>query len=153
MTVTQKLNKAGPRKLLALDGGGIRGIITLEILEVIEQLLRSALGANEDFVLADYFDYIAGTSTGAITATALSLGLPVHWMRSITSPTCAASVRQSRARSALSISRGSWVEARSPPAKSFALHAHRSRDESFNTRAAWSSQPKAVRIAGHPPDA
>jgi uncharacterized protein len=81
MTVTQKLNKAGPRKLLALDGGGIRGIITLEILEALEQLLRSALGADEGFVLADYFDYIAGTSTGAITATALSLGLPVHQIR------------------------------------------------------------------------
>ena len=81
MSVRDKLDKPGPRKLLALDGGGIRGIITLEILEAIEHILRTALGRDDRFVLADYFDYIAGTSTGAMTATALSLGLPVRDIR------------------------------------------------------------------------
>ncbi|CAN5493838.1 hypothetical protein BH18VER2_BH18VER2_16450 [soil metagenome] len=38
----EKLTKAGPRKLLALDGGGIRGIIAVEILAQIEKELRSA---------------------------------------------------------------------------------------------------------------
>ena len=56
--------KAGPRKLLALDGGGIRGTITLEILAELERSLEQRLGAGPGFVLADYFDYIAGTSTG-----------------------------------------------------------------------------------------
>ena len=65
------------RKLLALDGGGIRGVITLEILEEIERLLQGKLGRDDDFVLADYFDYIAGTSTGAIIGSCLALGMRV----------------------------------------------------------------------------
>lgn len=71
----EKKDKAGPRKLLALDGGGIRGILSVEILARIESELRAKLGRGPDFVLADYFDYIAGTSTGAIIATCLSLGM------------------------------------------------------------------------------
>ena len=67
----------GPKRLLSLDGGGIRGVITLEVLDRIEQLLRRHYG-NDDLVLADYFDYIAGTSTGAIIATALALGKPIR---------------------------------------------------------------------------
>ena len=78
MSAKDKANKkTGPYKLLALDGGGIRGMISLEVLAKIESTLRSSLGADENFVLADYFDYVAGTSTGAIIATAVSLGLPV----------------------------------------------------------------------------
>lgn len=64
------------KRLLALDGGGIRGIFTLEVLARIEALLRAKTG-NADLVLADYFDYIAGTSTGGIIATCLSWGMPV----------------------------------------------------------------------------
>src|SRR6516165_12448245 len=73
-----KLAKSGPRKLLALDGGGIRGVITLEVLAAIERQLKKKLGRGDDFVLADYFDYIAGTSTGAIIATCLALGMRVE---------------------------------------------------------------------------
>ena len=63
---------AGDRKrLLSLDGGGLRGMITLQILKRIEELLGAG---DTSFVLADYFDYIAGTSTGAIIAAGLSLG-------------------------------------------------------------------------------
>ncbi len=72
-----KLDKIGPRKLLALDGGGIRGVITLEVLAEIERKLQTKLGRDDDLVLSDYFDYIAGTSTGAIIAACLSLGLRV----------------------------------------------------------------------------
>ena len=65
---------APPYKLLALDGGGIRGVMTLEVLREIERMLQQELGRDDTFVLADYFDYVAGTSTGAIIATFLSLG-------------------------------------------------------------------------------
>src|SRR5437588_9264419 len=81
MSVKDKLRKDGPRKLLSLDGGGIRGIITLEILSRIEHLLQQALRRDDTFVLSEYFDYIAGTSTGAIIATCLSLGKRVDWIR------------------------------------------------------------------------
>ncbi len=75
-----KLTRTGPRKLLACDGGGIRGIISVEILARIEAELRAASG-KPDLVLADYFDYVAGTSTGAIIATLVSLGFSVDAIR------------------------------------------------------------------------
>ena len=77
MSVEDKANKTGPRKLLALDGGGIRGVMTLEVLAEIERKLQEKLGRGDDFLLADYFDYVAGTSTGAIIATCLALGMRV----------------------------------------------------------------------------
>ena len=59
-----------PRKLLALDGGGIRGVLTLEVLIRIEDLLAEATGRGAQFRLCDFFDYIGGTSTGAIIVSA-----------------------------------------------------------------------------------
>lgn len=52
-----------PRKLLSLDGGGIRGVLTLEVLIKMERMLAEATGAGKDFRLCDFFDYIGGTST------------------------------------------------------------------------------------------
>src|SRR5690349_17683881 len=77
-----KLAKPGPRKLLSLDGGGIRGLLTIEILARIESIVRERSG-NRSLVLADYFDYIAGTSTGAVIGTLLALGKPVDEIRRI----------------------------------------------------------------------
>lgn len=68
-----RLAAAGPKRLLALDGGGIRGLVTLGYLQAIERLLRNRY-RRPDYRLADYFDFIGGTSTGAIIATLLSLG-------------------------------------------------------------------------------
>ena len=56
-------------------------MITIEILSGIEEMLRKALGRDEKFVLADYFDFVAGTSTGAIIATCISLGKSVTEIR------------------------------------------------------------------------
>jgi hypothetical protein len=81
MFVNHKKDKLGPRKLLALDGGGIRGVMTLEVLAKIESLLQNKLNRGADFVLADYFDYVAGTSTGAVIASCLSLGMRVDKIR------------------------------------------------------------------------
>jgi uncharacterized protein len=67
-------------RLLALDGGGIRGLIALEVLAEIERQLRTRY-QRSDLVLADYFDYVAGTSTGAIIAACISLGMPVGDIR------------------------------------------------------------------------
>ena len=77
MSFVSKLDAPGPKKLLALDGGGIRGLITLEILSKIEQEVSEASGAGGDFVLGDYFDYVAGTSTGAIIAACIASGMSI----------------------------------------------------------------------------
>jgi hypothetical protein len=66
------------RKILSLDGGGIRGVITLQFLAEIEKQLKEKLNRGDDFRLSDYFDYIGGTSTGAIIAAGLSLGMSVQ---------------------------------------------------------------------------
>jgi hypothetical protein len=67
----------GMKRILTLDGGGIRGVFSLEILLRIETLLREYYNAPK-LVLADHFDFFAGTSTGAIIAAALSWGMPVE---------------------------------------------------------------------------
>jgi uncharacterized protein len=72
-----KPKQPGQRRLLALDGGGIRGLITLGILEKLEAELRAASGGGANFRLSDYFDFIGGTSTGAILASGLSIGKSV----------------------------------------------------------------------------
>lgn len=67
----------GPKRILALDGGGLRGVLTLGMLREIEDLLRERCERDPAFRLCDYFDLIAGTSTGAIIAAGLSLGMSV----------------------------------------------------------------------------
>lgn len=52
-------------RILSIDGGGIRGIIPGKILVYLEEKLRE-LDNNPDGRIADYFDIIAGTSTGGI---------------------------------------------------------------------------------------
>ena len=69
-----RLARKGPRKLLAIDGGGIRGVLSLQILAEIERMLIAKSGRN-NYRLADYFDYVAGTSTGGIVAAGISVGM------------------------------------------------------------------------------
>ncbi|MGH8189781.1 MAG: patatin-like phospholipase family protein [Steroidobacteraceae bacterium] len=65
-------NDRTPKRILALDGGGLRGILSLGLLQKIEDTLRERHGSGDDFRLCHYFDLIAGTSTGAIIAATLS---------------------------------------------------------------------------------
>lgn len=76
MALTERIERSGKKKLLAIDGGGIRGVLALEILQKIETLLRPK-ASGDHFRLAHYFDYIAGTSTGGIIAAGLSIGMSV----------------------------------------------------------------------------
>ncbi|CAE6384865.1 unnamed protein product [Rhizoctonia solani] len=55
-------NKLRPLRLLSLDGGGVRGISSLRILKDIMDRIKP--GARP----CDYFDLIAGTSTGGLIA-------------------------------------------------------------------------------------
>lgn len=62
------------RRILSLDGGGIRGLMTLQVLKRIEEVIQEHTGKRR---LCDYFDYIGGTSTGAIIAAGLARGKTV----------------------------------------------------------------------------
>lgn len=74
--ILARMREPGPKKILACDGGGIRGLISLGILEKLETDLRAAL-QKPNLVLGDYFDFICGTSTGGIIAACLSTGMSV----------------------------------------------------------------------------
>jgi patatin-like phospholipase/acyl hydrolase len=54
-------------KILSLDGGGIRGLYTAEVLRHFEE----GFGP-----ISEHFDMICGTSTGGLIALALSKGVP-----------------------------------------------------------------------------
>lgn len=58
------------RKILSIDGGGIKGIFSASFLAEIEEKCGGPY--------SEYFDMIAGTSTGAIIAAALSIGIPAQ---------------------------------------------------------------------------
>ena len=70
-----------PKRILALDGGGIRGLLTAGLLQRVEDLLRARAGGDPAFRLSDYFDLIGGTSTGSIIAAGLSLGMTAAEVR------------------------------------------------------------------------
>ncbi|MEK8030567.1 patatin-like phospholipase family protein [Ideonella sp. DXS29W] len=79
-TLLQRLDAPGPKKILACDGGGILGLISVEILAAMEAELRDETG-RPDLVLADWFDFCCGTSTGAIIAACISAGMSVDQIR------------------------------------------------------------------------
>nr|GME21589.1 patatin-like protein 1 [Ipomoea batatas] len=56
--------------ILSIDGGGIRGIIPGTIVAYLEEQLQALDGP--DARVADYFDVIAGTSTGGLMTTMLA---------------------------------------------------------------------------------
>jgi patatin-like phospholipase/acyl hydrolase len=78
ITLQQHLDPSTPKRILALDGGGIRGALTLGFLQKIENILRKQKGNNAEFRLCDYFDLIGGTSTGSIIASCLAIGMKVE---------------------------------------------------------------------------
>lgn len=73
-SVEEHLYGPGPKRILALDGGGVRGIISIQFVKRIEDILRERFGGDADFRLCDYFDMFVGTSTGAIIAAGLAVG-------------------------------------------------------------------------------
>ncbi len=53
------------KRILSIDGGGIRGIIPGMILVALEEKIRRQ-SQNQNCYLSDYFEFFAGTSTGGI---------------------------------------------------------------------------------------
>lgn len=83
MSLLQHLQPGGPKRILALDGGGIRGALTLGYLQKIEDLLREQHSHIPDFRLCDYFDLIGGTSTGSIISAGLAIGMKVEEIKNM----------------------------------------------------------------------
>lgn len=84
MTLQEHLsNKTAPKRILSLDGGGIRGALTLGFLQRIEDILRKQHGNKKDFRLSDYFDLIGGTSTGSIIASCLAIGMSAEEIKNM----------------------------------------------------------------------
>jgi hypothetical protein len=52
--ILSRIQSPGPKRILALDGGGIRGAVTIGFLKKIERILRERHG-NPALVLSDYF--------------------------------------------------------------------------------------------------
>lgn len=67
-------------RILSLDGGGIRGLLTAIVLEELERKLQVH---NPTALLKDYFDIIAGTSTGSLIACAISQGLTASQIKNL----------------------------------------------------------------------
>jgi hypothetical protein len=79
-SLNERLRAPGPKKILACDGGGILGLISVEILAKLEADLRAARN-DPKLVLADFFDFACGTSTGAIIAACVSAGMAMADIR------------------------------------------------------------------------
>ncbi len=61
------MTELAPRRILAIDGGGIKGVFPASFLAAVEDAIGDRIG--------NYFDLIVGTSTGGIIALGLGLGL------------------------------------------------------------------------------
>ena len=68
------------RRILSFDGGGVRGLLSIAFLERLEAEIGRQTG-QAGVRLCDHFDLIGGTSTGAIIAGALALGMSAAELR------------------------------------------------------------------------
>ncbi len=73
LPVEARLFSPGRKRILTIDGGGVRGIVAIAFLKEMERELRQHT-AKPDLVLADVFDMVAGTSVGSMLATMIALG-------------------------------------------------------------------------------
>ena len=63
------------RRILAIDGGGVRGVIPAALLASMERATGRAT--------RDVFDFVAGTSTGAVLTAGLVAGIPAQRLVSL----------------------------------------------------------------------
>ncbi|XP_051939432.1 85/88 kDa calcium-independent phospholipase A2 isoform X1 [Hippocampus zosterae] len=68
-----KMNKRRTDRLLCLDGGGIRGLVLIQMLIALEK--------EAGRPIRELFDWVAGTSTGGILALAIVHGKSMEYLR------------------------------------------------------------------------
>lgn len=79
-SLADRIASPGPKKILSCDGGGILGLMSVEILAKLESELRAKSG-NPKLLLCNYFDFVCGTSTGAIIAACIAAGMDTDRIR------------------------------------------------------------------------
>ncbi|MDW3649835.1 MAG: patatin-like phospholipase family protein [Bacteroidia bacterium] len=80
MRPTTNTHKSAQKKkirVLSIDGGGVKGVLPVTLLTYLESALQRESG-NPDARIADYFDFFAGTSTGAILVSTLLTPDPLN---------------------------------------------------------------------------
>lgn len=63
------------RRILTIDGGGVRGVIPASVLSELER--------QTGRLTRETFDFVAGTSTGAVLAAGIAAGIPAHRLASL----------------------------------------------------------------------
>jgi len=63
------------RRILTIDGGGVRGIIPAVLLAELE--------SRTGKLTRDVFDFVGGTSTGAVLAAGIAAGIPAERLVSV----------------------------------------------------------------------
>lgn len=73
IATNKKSSSANTRRILSMDGGGLRGVYEIVTLAVLEHIMNSAQHNpnlnGHSHSISDYFDVVGGTSTGSIIAT------------------------------------------------------------------------------------
>ena len=72
----------GPKRILSLSGGGVRGLVTLGALAHLEAMIRAEFD-DESLVLSDYYDLIAGNILQTLKVTPIVPGGFMAYMKSI----------------------------------------------------------------------
>lgn len=66
-------NDGQMKRILAIDGGGLRAVLTAQMLKKVEAIIRKKTG-NPDAVLRDHYHLVGGTSTGSMVSALIALG-------------------------------------------------------------------------------
>lgn len=81
--IESKNQNQKPYRVLALDGGGMRGLYTARLLETLAQRFDKRFAGEIQPDVGAAFDLICGTSTGSILACALAAGIPMSTVRKL----------------------------------------------------------------------
>lgn len=83
LTIPSTFYPPRPVRILALDGGGMRGLFSLAILRSVTTSLFGGTGPEETRKLCSCFDLLCGTSTGAIIVAGLVSGHSLDEIRCV----------------------------------------------------------------------
>lgn len=83
MIRTRNIQHQNVIHVLALDGGGMRGLYTASVLETLARRFSDHDGNDQGLDIGEAFDLIVGTSTGAILAAAIAYGASLSQIKEL----------------------------------------------------------------------